>query len=235
MKIGYNWLNIIQKNLLPPTCILCGHTGMDNLDLCLSCFQHLPSNLHACQQCAQALPIDGYNHNNCKRCRKFSPAYDRSTAPYLHQGAVRHLITTMKFNGHYKNARLLGNLLALCLKQHATLPDVIIPIPLHKARYRERGFNQCIEIARTLSKDLNLPLDLNSCIRNRDTPHQTTLTAKQRRNNIKQAFVVTKPMENLHIAIVDDVMTTGSTAHELANALKLAGARQVDVWVFARA
>lgn len=236
MKIGYNWLNIIQKNLLPPTCILCGHAGMADLDLCAPCLQHLPSNLHPCRQCAQALPIDNYANDRCKRCRQFPPAYDRSYAPYLHQGAARHLVTALKFNGHYKNARLLGNLLAAHLKkQQAPLPEVIVPIPLHKTRYRERGFNQCIEIARTVSKDLNLPLDLDACLRNRDTPHQTALPAKQRRNNIKQAFSTTKPMTNLHIAVIDDVMTTGATTHELATALKLAGARQVDAWIFARA
>jgi ComF family protein len=106
---------------------------------------------------------------------------------------------------------------------------------LHKARYRERGFNQSIEIARTVGKELHIPVDVHSCIRHRDTPHQTQLTAKQRRSNMKNAFSIIKPITARHIAIVDDVMTTGSTVHELATVLKKAGAVQVDVWVCARA
>jgi ComF family protein len=106
---------------------------------------------------------------------------------------------------------------------------------LHLRHYKERGFNQSIEIARAVGKVLQIPVDVNSCIRHRDTPHQTSLTAKQRRTNIKNAFTVLKPIQGLHIAIIDDVMTTGSTVRELASSLKNAGAKRVDVWVCARA
>jgi ComF family protein len=145
------------------------------------------------------------------------------------------LITSLKFGANYKNARLLGNLLADYLRKNAERPELILPVPLHQSRYRERGFNQSIEIARIVAQNLKLPLDLDSCIRHRDTPHQTTLTAKKRRHNMKQAFSVIKPVSAQHVAIIDDVMTTGSTVHELAAALKKSGVRQVDVWVCARA
>ncbi|WP_371744922.1 ComF family protein [Methylobacter sp. S3L5C] len=148
---------------------------------------------------------------------------------------MRHLITSLKFGAHYKNARLLGLLLAEHLKQTTQRPDLILPVPLHKIRYQQRGFNQAIEIAKTVAKELKIPLDLNSCIKHRDTPHQTALTAKQRRKNIKNAFSIINPIHAQHIAILDDVMTTGSTAHELAYLLKKAGVDQVDVWVCARA
>jgi len=166
------------------------------------------------------------------------------------------LISTLKFGANYKNARLLGMLLAEHLtnlsgtdlhlpegcragkpdmKQTAERPDLILPVPLHKARYRERGFNQAIEIARTVAKEMQIPLDLTSCRRHRDTPHQTQLPAKKRHKNLKNAFSIIKPIHARHIAILDDVMTTGSTAHELACVLKKAGANRVDVWVCARA
>ena len=148
---------------------------------------------------------------------------------------MRHLITTLKFGAHYKNARLLGMLLGEHLQITAQRPDLIVPIPLHKTRYRQRGFNQVIEIGKTVSRELQIPLDLTSCLRHRDTPHQTALTAKQRRKNIKNAFSLIKPIHAQHIAILDDVMTTGSTAHELAHLLKKAGVSRVDVWVCARA
>ncbi|WP_394752326.1 double zinc ribbon domain-containing protein [Crenothrix sp.] len=235
MKIGYNWLNIIQKNLLPPICILCGHAGMDDLDLCDSCYRHLPSNHHCCWQCAETLEITTPTKSLCGRCVSLKPAFDRTYAPFLHQGVPRYLITSLKFSANYKNARLLGNLLGDYLQKHAELPDVIIPIPLHKSRYRERGFNQSIEIARTIAKQLKLPLDVESCIRHRDTQHQTSLTAKERRHNIKNAFSLIKPITARHIAVVDDVMTTGSTVHELAAVLKNFGVKRVDVWACARA
>lgn len=126
-------------------------------------------------------------------------------------------------------------LLADHLKQTAESPDLILPVPLHKARYRSRGFNQSIEIARTVAKEMQIPLDLTSCRRHRNTPHQTQLAAKKRFKNLKNAFSIAKPIHALHIAILDDVMTTGSTAHELAYVLKKAGASRVDVWVCARA
>jgi len=108
-------------------------------------------------------------------------------------------------------------------------------VPLHKARYRQRGFNQSIEIAKAAGKALQIPVDMQSCVRHRDTPHQTQLTAKQRRTNMKNAFSMVKPITAGHIAIVDDVMTTGSTVHELAISLKKAGVARVDVWVCTRA
>jgi len=171
----------------------------------------------------------------CGRCLSSHPAFDETYAPFIYQGEMRHLITSLKFGAHYKNARLLGLLLADHLKKTAQRPDLILPIPLHKVRYRQRGFNQAIEIAKTVSRELKIPLDLNSCLRHRDTPHQTALTAKQRRKNIKNAFSIIKPIHAQHIAILDDVMTTGSTAHELAYVLKKAGVSRVDVWVCARA
>jgi ComF family protein len=146
-----------------------------------------------------------------------------------------YLILGLKSHADYKNARLLGLLLAEAVKQNVARPDYIVPVPLHKARYRQRGFNQSIEIARTVSKALQIPIDMNSCIRHRDTPHQTGLTMKQRRKNMKNDFSIIKPLNAQHIAIVDDVMTSGVTANELASTLKKAGVARVDVWVCARA
>ena len=152
-----------------------------------------------------------------------------------YQGEIRHLITSLKFGSHTKNARLLGMLLAEHLKQTAQAPDLIVPVPLHKFRYRERSFNQAIEIAKIVSKELRIPLDINSCIRHHDTPHQIALTAKQRHKNMENFFTLIKPINAHHVAILDDVITTGSTVHESANLLKKAGVNRVDVWACARA
>ncbi len=235
MKLGYNWLNIIQDCLLPPTCLLCGNVGHGNRDLCLACQRDLPGNTQCCYQCAEVFDLPSPAPRLCGRCLSLRPAFDETHAPFTHEGAMRHLVTSLKFRADYKNARLLGQLLADHLSPAVERPDLILPVPLHKARYRERGFNQAIEIARTVAKELQLPLDLDSCRRHRDTPHQTRLAAKQRRNNMKNAFTVVKPINARHVAILDDVMTTGSTAHALAAALKKAGVDRVAVWVCARA
>jgi ComF family protein len=231
----YNWINIIQDCLLPPTCILCGNPGYNSRDICQSCYLHLPRNNLCCYRCAEILEKPITAPVLCGRCLSRRPAFDETYAPFIHQGAIKHLIGNLKFGATYKNARLLGMLLADHLKQTAEQPDLIVPVPLHLSRYRQRGFNQAIEIGRTVAKELKIPLDLTSCKRHRDTPHQTQLSAKKRRKNLKNAFSVIKPIHARHIAILDDVMTTGSTAHELAYVLKKAGVSRVDVWVCARA
>lgn len=233
--MAYNWLNIIQDYLLPPTCLLCGNPGYDNRDLCHSCYRHLPRNTQCCYQCADMFETPSATPKLCGHCLSLRPAFDETYAPFIYQGAIQHLITTLKFRADYKNARLLGQLLAEHLQKTAERPELIVPVPLHPSRYRERGFNQSIEIARTVARELQIPLDLDSCRRHSDTPHQTRLSAKQRRKNLKNAFTVVKPINAQHIAILDDVMTTGATSHELAKVLKKAGLSRVDVWACARA
>ena len=230
-----NWLNIIQHYLLPPTCILCGGAGIDSQDICLGCFNDLTRNMYCCYRCAESFETVNITPQLCGHCINQSPAFDETYAPFIHQGIIRHLIATLKFNRQYKNARLLGSLLVNHLKKTAEPPELIIPVPLHKLRYQERSFNQTIEIAKTVSRQLNIPIDTKSCIRYRNTPHQIDLPAKQRHKNIKNAFKIIKPIKAQHIAILDDVMTTGSTVNELARVLKKAGVARVDIWVCARA
>lgn len=231
----YNWINIIQEYLLPPTCILCGNTGFNGRDICASCYLRLLRNNRCCYRCGGIFETSTASPMLCGHCLSSPPAFDETYAPFIYQGEMRHLITSLKFGAHYKNARLLGLLLSEHLEKTAQRPDLILPVPLHRARYRQRGFNQAIEIAKTVSRQLQIPLDLTSCLRHRDTPHQTDLTAKQRRKNIKNAFIIIKPIQAQHIAILDDVMTTGSTVQELACLLKKTGVNKVDVWVCARA
>ena len=230
-----NWLNIIQKKLLPPRCILCEAKGLDDLDLCLHCFADLPRNSYCCYRCGESFAVAITAPQLCGRCLKKPPNFDDTHAPFLYEGNIRYLIARLKFGNQYKNARLLGSLLADHIAKTAELPDCVLPIPLHVNRYRERGFNQSIEIARHLSKQLAVPVDLHSCIRNRDTVHQTGLPAEQRQKNMRKAFSVSKPLAYKHVAIIDDVMTTGATASALALALKKGGVERVDVWVCARA
>ncbi len=227
-------IKTLLSYLIPPYCILCGAKGTENRDLCEACYLELPKNTPRCYQCASDFTKSD-SVSLCSRCSTNSPAFDETFAPFLHDRAIRHLIIQLKFHHHLPSARLLGNLLADYLEKTAELPDCIIPVPLHKNRYRERGFNQSIEIARILSKRLNIKLDIHSCIRHRDTEHQVGLTGEQRNENIKNAFSISRNFNAKHVAIIDDVMTTGSTVHELALALKMSGCQRVQIWVCAKA
>ncbi|MGJ0486829.1 MAG: ComF family protein [Methylomicrobium sp.] len=234
LKMVNNWLDIIQQLLFPPTCILCGNPGQAGRDLCAPCQDQLPVNACCCPHCANPLAAADADRI-CGRCVSRPPAFDKVHAPFLYQEGMCHLITGLKFSARHAHARLLGQLLIEQINQNVMMPDCILPVPLHKVRYRERGFNQSIEIARSVSAEIGVPVDLSCCRRRRNTPHQAGLSSRQRQRNIKNAFELVRPVPYRHVAILDDVLTTGSTAHEMAVLLKRHGVERVDVWVCARA
>jgi len=146
----------------------------------------------------------------------------------------------MKFHGRLNVARLLGTLMAEHLAttlaaEPQAAPQLLVPVPLHRSRLRERGFNQALELARPIAHRLRIPIDLHSCRRTRATPAQALVAAKARRRNVMGAFRVTQNIPAHHVALVDDVMTTGHTAAALASALRRAGIETVSVWACARA
>ncbi len=114
-------------------------------------------------------------------------------------------------------------------------PDLIIPLPLHPARLKERGYNQAYELAKPVAKQLQLPLRLDILERRINTEHQARLTQAARHKNMHKAFYAKQSVEGKHVVIVDDVMTSGSSLHAAASCLKQAGALRVDAWVLARA
>jgi ComF family protein len=141
----------------------------------------------------------------------------------------------LKFNGRLAQARLLGELMADWLGSVVESPPAqLIPVPLHADRLRERGFNQAVELARPIARKFGLSLNLHGVRRVLATSPQSDLSRKQRLKNIRGAFEVLQSVSG-YVVIVDDVMTTGSTADELAKTLLRAGAERVDVWVCARA
>lgn len=147
-----------------------------------------------------------------------------------------YLIKHMKYHNQLSIADLMGKLLAKKIKELALpLPEQIIPVPLHIDRLQQRGYNQAIEIAKLVSRELHVPINLNGCTRIKSTTPQFDLPATERCDNIKDAFEISSKMTARHVAIVDDVMTTGSTVWEISNALLKAGVEQVDVWTCARA
>jgi ComF family protein len=189
--------------------------------------------MQACIRCALPLasPGDGLI---CGECQQTPPVYDQAVALFHYEQPVSHLIQTLKFGRRLAVARTLGRLLAERLQDHSPRPDVLLPVPLHPRRYRERGFNQSAEIAEALSRHLGIPMNTTLCTRIRQTPAQAGLSARARRGNLRGAFGVSKTRLPAHIAIIDDVVTTGTTVNELARTLRRAGVVYLQVWSLAR-
>ena len=157
---------------------------------------------------------------------------------FLYRPPLDSLIIQLKFGRRLALARLLGELLTeawQAARPPDTAVDLVVPVPLHPARLRERGYNQALELARPLARAWRVPLDVRCAARVRVTVPQSDLPAKRRRRNIKGAFRVTEAVAGRHVAVVDDVMTSGHTASEFAATLRRAGAASVSVWVGARA
>lgn len=230
MQHLYDCIKYIQKILYPPTCLLCGAPGSAGLDLCAGCAAEIPAPAPACRLCARPLPQPG----TCGACLRHPPPQARTVAPLPYAGAVRELITGLKFRHRLAASRLLGTLLAQALEGDPERPELLLPVPLHPARLRERGFNQALEIARPVGRLLGIDVARDACRRIRDTPHQMGLHERERRRNVRGAFSVADAVSGRHVAVLDDVITTGSTAAELVRALQRAGAERVDVWAVAR-
>lgn len=227
--------NKLSQWLLPEHCILCNQMTKRDLSLCKDCEADLPIIKNACQQCARLLVDIKTDTALCGQCLIHPPFFDKTMASFAYQPPVSKIITDLKFHGNLVNAKVMGYLLLQNLKPHyESLPEIIIPVPLHKIRLKERGFNQALEIARLIAKLLNIPL-YTDIIRINNTPPQTGMNAKERKRNIKNAYKITKPIRCKHALIIDDVMTTGSTVNELAKLLKRNGVERVDVGCCARA
>jgi ComF family protein len=220
----------------PPTCCLCFGEGQSagslwGLDLCTHCEAACPCLRNPCPRCAQPLPADG----RCAGCAVQPPPFDAAFAAFAYAHPVDHLVRELKFRHTLPAARVLGMLLAE--RRGATglaLPDVLVPVPLHRDRFIERGFNQAELIARAAARRLGVPLRTGVLRRQSGAPAQSGLSAEARRENLRAAFVV-RGHPPPHVAVIDDVLTTGSTASEAARALKRAGAARVEIWVAARA
>ena len=229
----YQWLKDIQHGLFPATCVLCGCDAAGELDLCAACRADLPRVLRPCPRCG--LPLATEAENECGACVADPPAFTCTVAPFRYEDPVKHLIHALKFNQKLYVARLLGELMAEHCAQEGARPDVIIPVPLHTGRLRERGFNQALELARPIAAHLRIPINVHACQRTRSTAAQSDLPAGQRVKNIKGAFELTKRIQVRRVAIIDDVMTTGATVDELARTLIANGVEDVHIWVCARA
>jgi ComF family protein len=229
----------LLDGLFPAYCYLCGLRSHRPLPLCQPCQGELQANINCCYRCAIPLPPQqtGHSAGICGRCQRSPPPFDRVVAPWLYCEHMAYLVQHWKYRGQ----RQLTPLLAWLWLQQATLGpavDVIAPVPLHWRRLWRRGFNQAELLCRRLRwiepAIAAAALHHRSVRRWRATPAQASMSASGRTANLRGAFTVRQRYDNLRVAIVDDVLTTGATAASLAGALREAGASHIEVWCLAR-
>ncbi len=222
----------LLDQLLPRHCVLCGlFAGHENL--CPPCSAELPNHPSACALCG--LPLPAQPDKVCGACLKKPPPWDGTVAGLKYEFPVDQLVCRFKYKRNLACGQALGGaLLQAIVNRGGPLPQAIVPVPLHRSRLFTRTFNQAHMLAQQLSRHLQIPVEHALLRRTRRTRAQSGLDSSQRRKNVRGAFVCHRHGLK-HVAIVDDVMTTGRTLEECTRSLKRAGAESVTAWVAARA
>ncbi|RON94498.1 amidophosphoribosyltransferase [Pseudomonas fluorescens] len=219
------------------TCLLCDEPAEAEMPICVACETDLPWLGDHCQTCALPLLAAGLT---CGECLLEPPAFEQVVVPWQYGFPVDSLITRFKHNAKWPFGHLLADVLGQYLQHRfdegLPRPDALLPVPLANKRLRQRGFNQAAMLARWLSESLDLPCEETVLRRVKDTDAQQSLDAKSRKRNLRNAFdlMPDAQVKNRHLALVDDVLTTGATAQALARLLMNAGAARVDVYCLAR-
>ncbi len=229
---------MLKQTIFKQNCVLCASPEANNHAVCRPCLNDLPWHPKtSCPQCGLAS-----SGMVCGSCLNSSPDFDATISVFLYSYPVDAMMVRYKYGSMLNLGSTFGEFLAektaLDALNHNHV-DLIIPMPMHPQRLKERGFNQALEIAKVLTKNCKekldyAKLDYTSVERQTLTPPQASLPLKERVKNIKGAFKVNGNLTGKRIAIVDDVMTTGASLNELAKTLKKAGAAHVECWVVAR-
>jgi ComF family protein len=218
----------IGTMLFSGSCYLCRGQAADIL--CAQCDADLPRlNGALCPRCALASPGGAV----CGRCLTQAPQYDATIAALAYAFPADVLVHSLKFRSELALAALFGTLLAKKVSATERV-HFLVPVPLSTRRLQARGFNQALEIARHVARATGLALSPELCERTRDTPPQLDLPMEERAKNVRGAFLCQRLLAGANVAVLDDVMTTGTTLDEVAATLKRAGAARVVNWVVAR-
>lgn len=217
-------------SLVPRRCPVCAARASHGF--CTDCRQLLPWIMAGCEICGAEL----YEVGVCGSCQARRPYYDHAVIPFKYRAPVSDQIQTLKYHQQLRHAGALGTMICRRVwKDPCPAPDVLIPVPLHPRRLRQRGFNQALEIARRIGGELGVEVSHSLLARIRNTVPQVGLGKIERRRNVNGAFKAPRPLRHTHVALVDDVVTSGSTINAAARALKRAGAETVSVWAAAKA
>ena len=225
--------------LLPPACALC-LKPLDPPDpdaLCQNCLDRIILRQHpSCPRCALPYPLDSGPDHLCQTCLlEKRVSFSSVTTIGHYDGLLRDAIHRFKYRDNIHLDRPLAALLAGLLRRDNPVFDLIIPIPLHRSKLRQRTYNQSALLARQLAKQLKLPLELDLLERSKTAPPQQGLSARDRHINIRDSFKLDHKLSGESILLIDDVMTTGATAREASKVLIKGGASDVHLAVLARA
>jgi ComF family protein len=233
------WLS--SFTLFPARCLCCGANSTTKQDLCRHCKAHLPWQEHSCPRCA--LPLSEPSEVPCGECQTQAPHFARALAPFRYAAPISSLINGLKHHDRQANGRVLSELFCDWLSPQlmhdvALRPDILLPVPLHWSRLWRRGFNQAQTLAQDISQHCGIAVSHDCLQRQSAGIAQQALTRQQRQRNLQHAFQINPKrialIKNKHIAIIDDVITTGSTANSVAKILMENGATCVSVWALAR-
>lgn len=222
----------IANRLLPAHCVFCGQ-ALCTGHICRQCLPLLPWNDTFCVRCGQPLPAALADNVPCADCQAASPLFRKARAPFVYAFPIDNAIKSMKYRRQLWYAPALSALMQAAFERNFQQCDALVPVPLHRWRQLRRGFNQAFELSRVLARTNGLRI-LTDVVRSRATRSQSGLSAAERKRNLRGAFGIGEPLRCRRPLIVDDVITTGTTATQLAATLLHAGAAEVNVLAIAR-
>lgn len=223
--------------LFPPHCIICGVGTISEDQLCLKCKSLIPFiESPTCSCCGVVFPVNVGTNHLCGRCLKKKPSYQKVLAFTQYEEPIVTILHRLKYAGDTSGLVVIRYCIHKSQLQQFEDIDVVIPVPLHLKRIRKRGFNQALLLAREFFYERNTIIQSDILLRVKDTDSQTFLSRKERKRNLRKAFVVEhqERVRGMRVCLVDDVFTTGSTIEECSKTLVKAGASEVVALVFAR-
>ena len=230
-RLQHQIFDFIARLFASELCLACGCELSDGGSLCETCRRRLQRVPKPCHYCAEPNAACG---TVCPRCLLNPPRWQKMIAPYQYRGLVRDYLLQLKYSEAIYLANSLCRYSRDAFRHSSPKPEVLLPVPMHRERLLQRGFNQADEIAACWGRALGISIDRRALQRTRHTPSQSGLTAAQRERNINKAFVYTAVRPYRHVAIIDDIVTTGSTVQEITKMLHREGVEHVEVWALAR-
>jgi ComF family protein len=221
------WLNITQK------CVICMLNTTKDSSVCTECEKDLPWANDVCFQCGLPLTTNTSGYR-CGQCLQHPPPFTNTTAAFFYLFPINTIMPRLKnSHGLHHHYWLTDSLIKQIKSRHQALPDALLPVPVHITRRVTRGYNQSDWICQQLSQSLHIPADYTSLTKIKASAAQALLDSFNRRRNLQGHFSYQGPHYQ-HVALIDDVMTTGTTARVIADTLLAYGIKQVDIWVLAR-
>ncbi|MEM7358537.1 MAG: ComF family protein [Pseudomonadota bacterium] len=215
--------------LIPHRCLACtAIVSGPNQPFCETCHLALPFQPHSCTRCGQALNAE---QDYCGRCIQSPVPFDLCFYPFRYESPISDAIHRFKYGDRPQLAKPLGTVLASEIREHGLpLPEILLPVPMHVSRLRKRGFNQSLQLCKQVATELSIPYSNGVLEKSRATPAQVGLSLRERRASIRDSFRISRNFTKKSVAVIDDVITTGSTVEEIAKILKRNGVNYVYIW-----